>query len=203
MNLTQRISAACGVSRSRSTCMLGLLLLAFSAGAHAETGAAQGRLITSAAIAVNPVSHKVYGVNEPGNSISVFDERTGTTHAVKVGNGPVSLAIDSRLNRIYVVNDNSDSISVIDGTHDTVIATIQERTGSHPYMVAVDYATSKAYVTNTYSNALTVINGPANTSYTLKTGSANGIATEHRTQTISLTTYESPNIRLVNPVQEP
>ena len=184
-----------------------LLCLAFAAialvgttpGAHSETDPTQGRLITSEAIAVNPVSLNVYAVNEPDDSVSVLEERTGSTHSVKVGKGPVSLAVNPVTNRIYVVNAGSDSISVIDGRNDTVMATIRERSGSHPYVLAVDDKANKVYITNTYSDALTVIDGATNAASTLKTGSADGIAIDPRTHTIFLMSYEDPNIRLVNP----
>ncbi|MGB6133486.1 MAG: YncE family protein [Acidobacteriaceae bacterium] len=166
---------------------------------HAETDPAQGRLISSQAIAANPVSEKVYAVNGPANSVAVFDERHGSMHSVNVGKGPVSLAIDPRTNRIYVVNAGADSVSVIDGRDDAVIATIREKPGSDPYVLTVDDAANKIYVTNTYSSALMVIDGATNVAHTLKTGSADGIALDPRIGTVFLMTYEDPDIRLVNP----
>jgi YVTN family beta-propeller protein len=43
---------------------------------------AWGRLITSAAIAGNPSTHRIYAVNEGANSVTVIDVAAGTTHIV-------------------------------------------------------------------------------------------------------------------------
>lgn len=175
------------------------VLTSLACGAHAETDATQGKLITSLAVAVNPSTHKVYAVNGVAGTVSVINELPGAAHVVRVGEDPVSLAVNRVTNRIYVVNANSDSVSVIDGKRDAVIATIQIGKGSYPYAVAVDDAANVAYVTSTYSNALTVIDGATNDAHTLKTGSADGIAVDPRTHAIFLTTYEDPNVRIVNP----
>ena len=163
--------------------------------AHGQREAAQGRLITSLAVAVNPSTHKVYAVDEEKGTVSVFDEQTRSSREVKVGDAPIALAINATTNRIYVVNTDSNSTSVIDGTHDEVIATIKG--GSHPYSLAVNEATNKTYVTYTYSDSMTIIDGNTNTAQTLKTGSADGIAVDPDSNTLFLTTYEDPNIRIV------
>ena len=157
---------------------------------------ATGRLITSVAIAVNPITHKVYAVNEGTDSIVVTDENTGSTHRVEVGKAPIAVAVLPNLNKVYVVNTGSNSISVIDGTQDNVITTIKG--GSHPYTVAADKTTNKVYVTYTYDHILTVIDGATNTSSSLETGSADAIEIGERTNTLFLSTYEDPFIRIVD-----
>lgn len=155
-----------------------------------------GRVITSAAIACNPSTHKVYAVNEGAGSVMVVDAATGVTRSVDVGREPIAIAVNHLTNRIYVANAGGGSISVIDGTSDTVIATVAvERL---PYTLAVNERANKIYVTHTYSNAVTEIDGSTNTADLLKVGSADGVAVDSRTTTIFLTTYEDPNIRVVN-----
>src|SRR3981081_2161071 len=61
---------------------------------YAESEAPEGRMITSLAVAINPSTHKGYAVNEDAGTVSVTDERTGSTHVVKVGSGPISIAIN-------------------------------------------------------------------------------------------------------------
>lgn len=43
---------------------------------------------------------------------------------IPVGNGPIVSAIDTSKNLIYVTNVSDDTVSVIDGTTNTVIATV-------------------------------------------------------------------------------
>jgi YVTN family beta-propeller protein len=157
---------------------------------------ATGRLITSAAIAVNPITHKVYAVDEGADSVIVTDESTGSAHRVEVGKAPIAIAVLPAINKVYVVNTNSDSISVIDGTQDTVITTIKG--GSHPYTIAADTTRNKVYVTYTYDHILTVIDGARNTASSLETGSVDAIAIDEKTNTLFLSTYEDPFIRIVD-----
>src|ERR1700744_5642573 len=202
MDLSARIrrpfSLTCSFRFVPSACaMLTAVILAGMAyAANGEGDAPQGRLITTLAVAVNPVTHKVYAVNESAGTVSVSDEKTGSNRAVKVGKGPIALAINPVTDRIYVVNTDSNSISVIDGKNDAVIATVKG--GNHPYVLAVNETTNKIYVTYTYSNVVTVIDGDTGASQSLKTGSADGIAIDPRSNTLFLTTYEDPNIRIVN-----
>jgi YVTN family beta-propeller protein len=157
---------------------------------------ATGRLITSVAIAVNPITHQVYAVDEGADSVIVTDESTGSAHRVEVGKAPIAIAVLPGINKVYVVNANSDSISVIDGTHDRVITTIKG--GSHPYTIAADRTRNKVYVTYTYDHILTVIDGARNTVSSLETGSADAIEIDERTNTLFLSTYEDPFIRIVD-----
>ena len=71
-----------------------MLFGGMASAAYAESGAPPGRMITSLAVAINPSTHKVYAVNEDAGTVSITDERTGAIHVVKVGNGPISIAIN-------------------------------------------------------------------------------------------------------------
>lgn len=155
-----------------------------------------GRLVTSVAITVNPIVHKVYAVDEGTDSIIVTDESAGFTRRVEVGKAPIAIAVLPNINKVYVVNSGSNSISIIDGTRDSVITTIKG--GSHPYTVAANRTTNKVYVTYTYDHTLTVIDGATNTSSSFETGSADAIEIDERTNTLFLSTYEDPFIRIVD-----
>ena len=157
---------------------------------------ATGRLITSVAVAVNPITHKVYAVDEGADSVIVTDESSGSSHRVAVGKAPIAIAMLPDINKVYVVNTNSNSISVIDGALDTVITTIKG--GSHPYTVAADKTRNRVYVTYTYDHILTVIDGARNTATSLETGSADAIEIDERTNVLFLSTYEDPFIRIVD-----
>ena len=173
-----------------------VLLAGACSTAHGESDAPQGRMITSLAVVINSSTRKVYAVNEDAGTVSVTDERTGSTRVVKVGSGPISIAINRVTDRIYVANTGSGSVSVIDGQQDAVIATVKGE--SHPYVLAVNEASNKVYVTNTYSNAVTVIDGTTNTAQALKVGTADGVAVDPRNNTVFLMGYEDPNVRIVD-----
>jgi YVTN family beta-propeller protein len=116
------------------TTLVAVIFAGVATVAHAQSDAPQGRMITSLAVVINPATHKVYAVNEDAGTVSVVDESTGSTHAVKVESGPISVAINRVTDRIYVANTGSGSISVIDGRQDAVIATV---TGE-PSVTAID-----------------------------------------------------------------
>ncbi len=58
---------------------------------------------------------------------------------------------------LYVANTHSNNVTMIDGTNNSVIATVP--TGNGPYAIAVDAASNKAFVSNMGKNHLTVIDG--------------------------------------------
>jgi YVTN family beta-propeller protein len=184
------------VSLSQAGALCCLAAAAAVCVAQAGSGAPPGRLITSMGVGVNPSTHKAYAVDEPNGSVVVMNTSTGTTQTVKVGANPIALAIDRTANKIYIANTGSGNISVIDGASDAVVATIPGE--AHPYAIAVNEATGSVYVTNTYTNAVTVIDVWTDTAHPLKVGSADGVAIDSRTNTIFLTTYEDPEIRVVD-----
>ncbi len=156
----------------RAGALCGLFLVCAAAShAQAGSGAPPGRLITSMGVAVNPSTHKTYAVDERDGNVMVMD-RAGTTRTVKVG------------------------ASVIDGVSDDVVATIPGE--AHPYAIAVNDITGTVYVTNTYSDAVTVIDVHTDRAHPLNVGGADGIAIDSRTNTIFLTHYEDPDLRLVD-----
>src|SRR5689334_8119018 len=106
-------------SFSRTAAHISLLCLCAlpMTSAHATDADRQlptGRLITSAAIASNPKTQKIYAVNQGTQSVTVVDVKAGANLIVRVGAGPIALAVNRRTNRIYVVNGDGESVSVID-----------------------------------------------------------------------------------------
>jgi YVTN family beta-propeller protein len=106
--------------------------------------------------AVNPATNKIYVTAEAMNSVSVVDGSTDTlAKTVTVGTAPVGIAVDPVSDKIYVANwcgnataclSSPDTVSVIDGSSDTVTATIP--VGFQPKFVAVDSATDRIYAVN-------------------------------------------------------
>jgi YVTN family beta-propeller protein len=80
---------------------------------------------------------------------------------VAVGISPKGVAVNPNTNHIYVANYGSDSVSVIDGTSNTVVATVA--VGIDPWAVAVNPNTNLVYVANEGSDNVSVIDGANNT----------------------------------------
>ena len=105
----------------------------------------------------------------PANA-ATFQKHTGSTsgqmsskpgkHEYEREQGPRGLSgptNPSSMNRIYVTIPIDNTVSVIDGTTNTVIATIP--VGSSPVGVGVNPATNRIYVANFADNTVSVIDG--------------------------------------------
>jgi YVTN family beta-propeller protein len=155
-------------------------------------------LVNAAAVALNPSTGKVYTVDTDGNAVDVTDDATGSTVPVKVGAGPVSVAVDTSNGRAYVASAGDGTVSVIDGKTDTVLATL--KVGSHPYSIAADSAAGKVYLSRTYSNELTVIDAATDAISGVKTGSPDLIAVNAKTHTVYLLGYEGGDLTVLDGV---
>ena len=120
------------------------------------------------AVAVNPVTNKVYVANYGSNTVTVFDGATNATPAVTVGSNPVAVAVNPVTNKVYVANYGGTTVTVIDGaTNATTTVTV----GGKPIAVAVNPVTNKVYVANYDSGTLTVIDGATNVPLAVTVGS--------------------------------
>lgn len=70
---------------------------------------------------------------------------------------PIGVDVNTITNRIYVAETASEGVSVIDGTTDTVIATIA--TGAGAESVSVNETTNRIYVANFFVDTVSVIDG--------------------------------------------
>jgi YVTN family beta-propeller protein len=92
----------------------------------------------------------------PTGAVSVIDTATNTvTATVRVGNGPLVVAVTPDGSEVYVTNISSNNVSVINTTTNTVTATIP--VGGQPGGVAVTPDGSKVYVTNQSSVSVIAI----------------------------------------------
>jgi YVTN family beta-propeller protein len=127
------------------------LLLAGLAGTYARAQSAVATIPTTqypVAIAVNPVTNKIYVANSDANGVvTVIDGATNATTSVAVGTNPAGIAVNTVTNKIYVSNEYGNSVSVIDGTTNVVTATVP--VGVNPSAIAVNTTTNKIYVINT------------------------------------------------------
>ena len=124
------------------------------------------------AVAVNPVTNKIYVV---GSNTTVIDGATNKTTTVAVAGN--CLAVNPATNKIYVVSTNSNVMVVIDGaTNSTTTVPV----GTYPQAVAVNPVTNKIYVVG--SNT-TVIDGATNNTTTVAAG-GNSLAVNPATNKI-------------------
>jgi YVTN family beta-propeller protein len=135
------------------------MALAGATGLHAS-GAAISVGLGPVAVAVNPVTNKVYVAPSGSSTVTVIHGATHTTATVNVGGQSTAIAVNPATNKVYVVTPSLATLAVIDGATDRVTA--QVNVGTHALAVAVNPVTNKIYVANTYSNAITVVNGVDN-----------------------------------------
>ncbi|UCG41895.1 MAG: YncE family protein, partial [candidate division WOR-3 bacterium] len=106
------------------------------------------------AVAVNPVTNKVYVANYDGDNVTVIDGATNDTLSVQSGDCPSAVAVNPVLNRVYVTNRGDSSVTVIDGATNSMLTA---RAGDWPHAVAANPVTNKVYVANYGSDNVTVL----------------------------------------------
>lgn len=106
------------------------------------------------AIALNPVTDRIYVTNLLYGTVSAVDANTGAVIAtIDVGQGPVGVDVDPIAGRVYVANAISDSVSVIDAGTNTVISTIDVGSGLNPMALVVNPLRGRVYTANVDINA--------------------------------------------------
>src|SRR5208283_3105877 len=113
-----------------------------------------GALIFSSAVAVNPVTNKVYVAGQGscicGGIVTVIDGATNVTTDVNVGQDPTAMVVNPVTNKIYVASQGypgwpfPSNVTVIDGaTNATTTVNVAYVTA-----MAVNPVTNKIYMTN-------------------------------------------------------
>jgi YVTN family beta-propeller protein len=153
-------------------------------------------LISRRAIVFNAAANKVYAVDPENNAVSIISGDAHSLRSVKVGDGPLAIAVNPTTDRVYVANTNGGTVSVLDGTSDAVLATVN--VGARPYVLAVNPIENKVYVSNTFSDVLTIIDGKTNTISRVKTGSADAINVDPKRNRVYLLGYESSSLTVLD-----
>jgi YVTN family beta-propeller protein len=154
------------------------------------------------AVAVNPVTDKVYAANGGSNNLSLIDGATNATVTVTDSNAgrPYTVALNPVTNKIYVPNIDSNNITVIDGATNAT-TTVTDPNAISPIALDIDPVTNKIYVANSGSNNITVIDGATNATTTLTDPNAtypNTVAVNPVTNKIYVANYDSSNITVVD-----
>jgi YVTN family beta-propeller protein len=152
--------------------------------------------VHTSTIVFNPVTRKVYAVDKLRSEVAIIDTTNDSVARVRVGAGPVSIAVNERSGRVYVVSAATGTVSVIDGSSNALVTTV--KVVDRPYSLAVNSATGKVYVSHTFSNKTSVIDGATNTTEPLTTGSIDLIAVDPQTDRIYLLSYEGGALGVLN-----
>src|SRR5260370_19451842 len=134
-----------------------------------QRGFAVGRETAPTAMAINPVTNRIYVTNSGDSAVNVIDGSNNTPTTFAVGTNPSALAVNPVSNKIYAVNSGSGNVSVIDGVTNTVTPV---NVGTNPGAVAVNPVSNKTYVSNNVSANVTelteqqVLPSPLTTSIT-------------------------------------
>ena len=108
------------------------------------------------AVAINPITHRIYAVNYGDGTLSVIDAAQSKVVAtLPVGKHPQAIAIDPLHNLVYVANVHSNSVTVIDGSKNSVVGTYDA--GRNPYALAVDPRFRRIYAANYGEPAVTTV----------------------------------------------
>ena len=114
------------------------------------------------AVAVNPITRRIYVVNlDPRTyTVTVLDaDNLAAVATIAVGQGPTAVAVNPNLNRIYVSNWFGRRVHVIDGATNTLLPQID--TGPGPQGIAVDPTTNRLYVALLNRSFQPLVNGLA------------------------------------------
>jgi YVTN family beta-propeller protein len=116
----------------------------------------------AAALAINPVTDKIY-VNIANNDLmTVIDGLTLATTNVTVGINPAAIAVNPVTNKIYVSSGAENIVTVIDGQ---TLSTANVTVGRYPYHMVVDSTRNKIYVGT--EDGVYVIDGATNNTTTV------------------------------------
>lgn len=149
------------------------------------------------AIAMNPVTDKIYVVNREGNSVTVIDGATRATATISGGARPEAVAVNTATNKIYVANAGDSTVSVIDGTTNSITATL--RMGSNSQSLVVNPAANNIYVANNFGHSVTVIDGATNSTATIRVGEGpRAIALNSVTNKVYTVNYGSKDVTVID-----
>jgi YVTN family beta-propeller protein len=133
------------------------------------------------AVAVNPVTNKVYvgqAAYASGSGVTVIDGATNAKTTIATGESAGFIAVNPVTNKIYVANGNpvlngppgggfGTDVTVIDGATNAMTPVT---VGANPCGVAVNPATNKIYVAASDANQVTVIDGATNATSSIPVG---------------------------------
>ncbi len=135
-----------GVLRARAVCAFTLLPLLVAGGC---------RRVRFPQVAENYREY-AYVANGGAGTVSVLDlVNFRPDRTLRVGDDPVSVAVNPVRNEVYVVNAAGGTVSVINANNNTIAATIAVH--RQPAAIRVDAKGERGYVTNSGANTVSVL----------------------------------------------
>lgn len=130
------------------------------------------------AVAVDPVTGKVFVANAGSGTVTVIDATHHRTRTVAVGARPAAIGVNPASGKMYVANADGSSVTIMDAAS---LATTTVFVGATPGPIAVNPVTNRAYVASRGSGAdnasVAVIDATGNTIATIgMTGDPSAIA---------------------------
>ena len=151
------------------------------------------------AVALNPVTNKIYVADYYSANVTVIDGATNSTTTVSTGTLPRAVAVNPVTNKIYVANYSSNTVTVIDGATNSTTTVSAD---GNPLAVAVNPVTNKIYVANYYSGDVTVIDGATNSTTTVGAGTNPcAVALNPVTNKIYVANYGGANVTVIDEQQ--
>ena len=129
-------------------------------------------------VAVDTATNTLYLTDGSQGHLIVVNGATGAVETTLSLGGVVAqdVAVDQTTGMIYVSEDTIGGLAdvvVVNGSTNTVAATIAEPANSNPIAIATDDATDTVYVANYFGHNVTVIDGKTNAiTATISTGSS-------------------------------
>ncbi|HEX3096265.1 MAG TPA: Ig-like domain repeat protein, partial [Usitatibacter sp.] len=192
----------------RSRPIFSLLLSVLASAALALASPARAQSVQSPipagssprAIAVNPITNKIYIASELSNSVVVVDGATNGTSSIPVGTRPQYIAVNPATDKVYVTSGSDSTLTVIDGATDTVSATLP--LGSNG-PIAINPVTNRIFVVRLSTAAtdeVTIVDGNTNTWFTIAVDSfqPDAIAINPVTNKVYVATYATGDVRVVD-----
>ncbi len=148
------------------------------------------------AIAVNPVTNKIYVANFNSANVSVINGADNSVATVPADNGPDAIAVNPATNRIYVADYYANEVTVINGLNNHTTPVTVDR---NPAAIAVNPVTNQIYVCNYSSNTVTVIDGASNNTTRISVGGQPvGVAVNYITNKIYVVNQYSNNVTVID-----
>jgi YVTN family beta-propeller protein len=147
------------------------------------------------ALAVNPITNRIYVADPGSNNVTVIEGATNATVTVPVDCQYAAVAVNPVTNKIYVTNYAYEGIvTVIDGATDT---TTSVKVGSYPGFIAINTVTNKIYIAN--ASSVSVIDGATDaTSSVAITGNLRALAINPVTNQIYVANWNSENVTVID-----
>jgi YVTN family beta-propeller protein len=192
----------------RKTLLTLMLLLLSTVSAFGQSVVANVRVGgIPMAVAVNPVTNRIYTANFASNDVTVIDGATNSITTVKDPNAraPSAVAVNPMANKVYVANLLSNNVTVINGA-DNSVTTVTDSNAIRPFAVGVNPVTNKIYVANqgnatTNLGNVTVIDGATSSIVTVtdpNASSPSAVAVNSVTDKIYVTNSRSPNATVID-----